>query len=228
MVQLDIQAKLRRLLAGNSISTEAEVVYLLAECRKLLERDPSLKGSSPTLVFYLNWCLHTELSHAGAKKFLMSVNSILTLAPMHTQAEHEVLDSLLTLDAFRVELRSLLASFGADLSICDDTSKWTSFLHLYSQVVQDSQLVLEATPPPSGLMQLAVKRVTVSAVAGDPLVDPGVGVYPMIWMIEYEDGRAGRLELSRFGLAGAVVYLFGTTLEAVSAIHQMHSQNQSN
>jgi hypothetical protein len=223
-MQIDIQEKLRQLLTDKLIDDEMKVAYLLVECRKLLEHDQTLEDNSPTLEFYLNWGLHTQLSRAGARAFLTKVNPLLVFNGVFDNNQHHALNALLTLDAFRLELRSLLASFNADLALCDDPARWTTFVHLYSHLVQDSELLLEQVPQPSGPLLLAVKKVTISPVVGDPLADPSVRVYPMTWFIEYADGRAGRLELSQHGLAGARVTLLGPTLESVSAIHRAQSQ----
>jgi hypothetical protein len=208
IMQVDIQKKLRQLLAGDPINDEMSAVYLLVEVRKILEHDQTLKVASPTLEFYCNWGIHVQLDRAGARRFLNDVEPILTMTGALDKAQHEALDALLTLDAFRLELRSLLASFGADLAICDDPYRWDEFLRAYSKVVQDSELSLKGTCVPTGPLGLAVKTVTVRPVAGAQMSDLAIKVYPMVWMIEYEDGRIGRLTLSGFGLLGATVDMF--------------------
>lgn len=207
-MQDDIQKKLRRLLAGDPINDEIRTVYLLAEVRKILEHDTVLKAAAPTLEFYCNWGLHVQLDRAGAQKFLNAVDPVLTLNMNFSQAEHDACDALFTLEAFRLEVRSLLASFHADLALCDDPLRWTEFLAAYSRVVEDSELSLRATSVPSGPLALVVRKVTIRPDPGAQVADPAIKVYPMVWMIEYADGRIGRLTLSRFGLLGATVDLF--------------------
>lgn len=219
-MQNEIQEKLRRLLAVNQFLDELSVTYLLVECRKLLEHDNSLKANLPTLEFYCNWGLHVQLSRSGAQVFLAKVNPVLTLDGVFNQDQHDALNALLTLDAFRSDLRILLASFGADLSVCDDDARWTSFVHVYSHVVQNSELTLEKTSPGKGPLGLAVKKVTIRPISRIALSREIESVYPMVWIIEYEDGRTGQLELSGLGLSGATVHVFGPTLESVSALHR--------
>lgn len=48
-MQNDIQEKLRRLLDGGPINEEVKAVYLLAEVRKILEHDATLKAAAPNL-----------------------------------------------------------------------------------------------------------------------------------------------------------------------------------
>ncbi len=215
-MQNDIQEKLRRLLDGGPINEEVKAVYLLAEVRKILEHDATLKAAAPNLELYCNWGLHVQLDRAGAKKFLNIVDPVLTLNMNFSQTEHDACDALFTLETFRLELRSVLASFGADLGICDDPRRWAEFLMAYSQVVQDSELSLEGASAPGGSLGLAVKRVTIRPVVGAPVSDPANKVYPMVWMIDYADGRIGRLTLSRFGLLGATIDMFNPAPIAAS------------
>jgi hypothetical protein len=217
----DIEEKLRQKLANNGITEESDVVYLLVQARKLMEHDKALKTAHPTLDFYCNWGLHVELDRPAAQAFLTKVKPVLTLNLNCDQQKQNELDSLLTLDAFRFELRSLLSGFGADLSICDDRKSWTAFLRLYSEVVRDANLVLKGVAVPGGLLSLAVKTVTIQPAGGDPFTDATAKVYPMTWRITYADGRFGNLQLSEFGLLGATVDVFGPTLGSVNALARM-------
>jgi hypothetical protein len=218
----DIQEKLRQLLAGGPFNDEPRVTYLLVECRKLLERgrmQNTALPNLPTLNFYCNWALHIQLDQTGAQRFLKAVNEILTLCGNHTSVQQQVFDHLLTLEAFRQELRSLLDSFGADLAICDDPERWRRFLHGYARVVEDADLVLNVASPmaPAGPLNLVVKTVTIHSIAGDVLVDPAERVYPMVWQIDYADGRIGRLTLSQFGLVGAAIEIYSPASAQTSA-----------
>jgi len=207
-VKNDIEEKLRRLLKGNQITDEPKVTYLLAECRKLFEHEKSLRAMLPTLEFYCNWALHTQLSRAGAQAFLSKVDPILTMNGAFDQAQHNALHALLTLETFRLELRNLLGQVGADQTLCDDQGRWMSFLMLYSHVVENSELRLEKAAHVNGAAMLAVKRVTVRPIRSADLAEGTACVFPMVWMIEYGDGRTGQFELSNLGLLGATLTLF--------------------
>jgi hypothetical protein len=215
-VKNEIEEKLRRLLHKDQITDESKVTYLLVECRKLLEHDKSLKAMLPTLEFYCNWALHIQLSRAGAQAILGKINPILTMQGAFDQTKHDALHVLLTLEAFRVELRTLLERVGANLSICDDQGRWMGFVKLYSHVVENSELTFEKIPSASGPVGLSVKRVTIRPLSSADL-DGGVArVYPMIWMIEYEDGQVGQFELSDLGLLGATLTLFDPRSKSAS------------
>jgi hypothetical protein len=132
------------------------------------------------------------------------------------QAQHDALHELLTLETFRLELRTLLGQVGADLSVCDDQGKWMSFLMLYSHVVENSELTLEKTAPANGAAMLAVKRVTIRPIRSADLAEGAARVFPMVWMVEYEDGRVGQFELSDLGLLGATLTLFNPNSAAAT------------
>ncbi|HEU5458775.1 MAG TPA: hypothetical protein VFU68_09175, partial [Terracidiphilus sp.] len=165
--------------------------------------------------------LHIELDHTGAKAFLKKIKPVLTVNLACNQQLHDELNSLLTLEAFRLELKSLLGGFNADISVCDELKKWTTFLRLYSEVVRDANLVLRSADDPSGPLCLAVKKVTIQPLGADASGDPAVRVFPMIWHITYADGRFGLLELSKLGLPGAKVRIYGPTLGSVDALARM-------
>ncbi len=207
-MQQDIHENLRRLLAGGPIHDDAKVIYLLVDARKLIEHEKTLKRTLRTLEFYCNWGLHVQLNRPSAQAFLDFVKPILTLNAAFSQEQHDAFHTLLTLDAFRLELRSVLPGFGTNLAICDDPECWRGFLRAYSAVVQDTELAFTGNFASSGPLELTVKKVTIRPVLGDQMADPAVKVYPMTWLIEYADGRTGRLELSQFGLLGAAVEIF--------------------
>jgi hypothetical protein len=131
------------------------------------------------------------------------VMSILTLNGNHAEAEHRELNSLLTMQSFRDELRRFLVANHINDELCTGETNWGPFLDAYSRVVHDTKLVLRGNPTPDGPLNLAVETVTVESI-------PGAGFapsrpFPMNWMIAYADGRNARLELSKHGLLGATV-----------------------
>lgn len=68
MTTRDIIGKMTRELDGG-IETEAQVVYLLAGVRKLIERDKA-KEQYPDLKFHCDWALHSSLEGTAAKEVL--------------------------------------------------------------------------------------------------------------------------------------------------------------
>jgi hypothetical protein len=132
----EIVRKIASLLDRLPLVDEPQVVYLLVEIRKVLERDDSLVASMPTLEFYCNWALHTRLDRSVARRFLETVNPILTLQGNHNEQQQNAFDHLLTLNALRTEARAFLEANGLSAEICIDEGHWQSFLLVYSRVVE--------------------------------------------------------------------------------------------
>ena len=216
MAQNEIVRKLNERLTRLPITEEETAVYVLTQTRKLLELElaqrqedakrlgqPLAPSPYPTLGFYCNWAVHTSLDKTPAQEFMNKVMSILTLNGNHTEAEHRELDSLLTMQSFRDELRLFLVANHIHDALCTDEINWGRFLEAYSRVVHDTKLILKGNPTPIGPLKLAVETLTVESVPGADFAADRP--FPMNWMIAYADGRNARLELSQHGLLGATV-----------------------
>ena len=200
----DIIAKIAKLLEMLPIDDEPRTVYLLAEVRKVLEREPPRAEELPTLKFYCDWALHSKLDGRAAQRFLAGVRPALTLQETNGH-EYQNLEQLLTLRKFREELSAFLRMNGIDPSLCEDDGNWEMLLRSYSHVVQDSDLVVAGNLPASGPNNLSVRSVTIRS-AGDHALSPRYP-FPMEWYIRYADGRSGRLTLSGLGFLGARMVL---------------------
>jgi hypothetical protein len=203
-MKAEIVAKLKARMKRLPITEEEGVVYVLTEVRKIFEHDRGQHRSFPTLSFYCNWALHTSLDRS-ARDFLNDVMPILTINGSHTEAQHKVFDNLLTLRAFRDELARFLASNSIADTLCTNGDNWSKFLEAYSRVAEHSTLLLKGNAAPSGPLNLAVDSVTIKAVPNLTFAENRP--YPMEWLIQYKDRRAGTLSLSKYGLAGATVIL---------------------
>lgn len=66
------------------ITSEADVIYLMVETRKLLEHTQKKSKGYPVLAFYTNWTVHTRLSrtHPGRREMLGHINKA-AFANMH-------------------------------------------------------------------------------------------------------------------------------------------------
>ncbi len=69
-MRLEIIEKISKEL-GNGINTEAQVLYILAEIRKYLDRsNQTERNKYKDLYFYSNWVLHSEMDRGHAKNLL--------------------------------------------------------------------------------------------------------------------------------------------------------------
>jgi hypothetical protein len=127
--------KLAAVLAGRPIDDEIRVVYLLAQTRKILEHE----DAQTTIKFYCNWALHINLVNESAQSFLKEILPRLSWQRRDDES-CQVADRLLTLTAFRDELRTFLVDHDLDPTMCVKDDQWISFLAAYSRVVEDSPL----------------------------------------------------------------------------------------
>ncbi len=173
--------KIRELLESGGPTSEAEVVYLMAQVRKTME----LEGRySNALSLYCNWTLHTELSKARTVAPLLKVmdryvDLLLTAAdPFAQSACVEILASFGT---FRSDLRDFLLEHDMSAAICEQESAWLALMRLYVEVVADAPLTIAAT---SGECR-HVAKVVLSGVVHFPVPSP-----PQVrWDIYLHDGR---------------------------------------
>lgn len=212
----EIVGKLKQLMTKLPVEDEPTVAYLLMEVRKTFERDEQLGQSFPTLTFYCDWVVHTELTRGRAQRFLSAVMPILTLDGSHTEAQHQEFDRLFTLRTFRHELGLYLNRVGVDPAISENPQHWSAFMAAYSRIVQNCELVVKGSSSPSGPLNLAVSSLSIKAL---PTAAPDANhPYPMVWSVQYADGRTGELILSGYGLAGALLTIQGPTPQSVSVL----------
>jgi len=193
----DIVGKLQ-LHLGKPIDTECGVVYLLAEVRKLLERDDRQRRSG-CLWMYCHWALHVDLD--GPKttlEFLKqvdlwvtnTVHGLLPRGPWKPLQEHYLFRDFVYLDAFRRELRRFLVSYMLPTNLCDEDPRWFAFLSAYAGVIEDGSLAISADKNNDiG----AVKQITFTK--GRTLsAEHHVG-FVIQWNIELKDGRTLKTEV---------------------------------
>src|SRR5262245_51524364 len=99
-------------LIEEGIDSEAKVVYLLAETRKLLETDPPMQPPV-SLKLYCHWALHVDLTSPGTTFGLLQkidefVASVYGPGKRDDAAEQRMLHEMRVLSAFKSELREFL------------------------------------------------------------------------------------------------------------------------
>jgi hypothetical protein len=141
----DIVEKLHKLLEG-PVASEPEVVYLLCQVRKLLDKYP-VDGAVTSLKFYCHWALHIDLKYANwVLPFLKPLDEY--LVSHHYRKHHftpgpefEALEQLLLLQSFRSQLKKTLKGYGLPHTICTNPKRWYSFIQAYANVVNDGNLM---------------------------------------------------------------------------------------
>ncbi|MBP9836794.1 MAG: hypothetical protein KBC78_03090 [Candidatus Pacebacteria bacterium] len=119
-----LQTKIRRELESLPIDTEARVLYLLVEIRKVLEHD-NIHNS--TLRFYGDWVVHTKLDRAFSQKIYE------ILRKEDTPARSKII----SFDTLRVELKAFLSHYELPTILVDDDNIWSSFREKLIDILVD-------------------------------------------------------------------------------------------
>lgn len=176
------------------IDTECEVVYLLCEVRKLIDKYHA--GSAPlALKFYCHWALHVDLTYPATTRSFMTqvdayVGRILT-GQVDIVEDHRLFEEFL-MDNFRVELRNFLKAYGLPAALCDDEESWQEFLGQYSGVIQDGTL----TCPAKNHAFNHVTEVVFTTTTTRSIAEQDLPFYPT-WEIRLLDGRTLTVEIKK-------------------------------
>lgn len=129
-----IKEKLRNALS-ESITKECQVVYIMVEIRKLLDRT---KSKYPLLRFYCNWALHIEINKiSGAREILEKMaEKRYSLEGMH----------FIDFSHLYKELESFLSTNGLTAEFMGDYRKWFNFKKLLVEVLIDCPIKIQPEP----------------------------------------------------------------------------------
>lgn len=191
--------KLRGLLSG-PVDSECKVVYLLAECRKLLEKYP--RDPAPfALKLYCHWALHIDLDHPNVTQ------GFLERVERHAQSvlngttdfwlEHEMLREFVFLDTFKKELKQLFRAYDLPATLCDDKEWWHDFMRHYAGVIEDGSLSCTAKRQPLKLIKEVVFTKGRALTTGDFYLPFG-----LVWNIALVDGRTLTVEVKARAFEG--------------------------
>jgi hypothetical protein len=127
------------------ISSEQQVVYLLVEIRKLLERDKKAK-SYRALQFCCDWAVHPVMDRADAlyilKKLDQGIETLVrsqgTAVDIFTKARVDA-DPMLRLSS---DLKTFLSEYSLPAAIVT-RDRFSEFLNYYTRVIEDCPLTYE-------------------------------------------------------------------------------------
>ncbi len=199
-----IVEKLRRELA-EPITTERQVVYILVEVRKLMERDaveieklirrrelPKFDG----LRFFCNWAFHADMTDGPVKNdlsFLGHIVEVMRVGRNLTAKETERTQRLLSFGDARPEFLAVVRYAGLNRAVPHvfSSSWWAAFLRQYVQVIQDCPMVLEM-PGPGGVKKASVAgHEILEGLQEEKEVE---SVFRINWRFELEDGEQFPME----------------------------------
>ncbi len=140
MGRLEIVEKLDRFLQRhNDLKEECEVVYLLVELRKLLDRDrEQYKLNNYSLVrFHADWVVHTKKEYitSAMKEIMTKIDNSIDVYPKDGNI------NFLLLPEFRGELKQLLEKYDLPSEFIKNDGDWMKFILALTQVLVDQPLI---------------------------------------------------------------------------------------
>jgi hypothetical protein len=201
----DIIRKLGREL-NTGITTEVQVVYLLAGIRKLIERD-RIEEQYAGLKFHCDWALLSRMDRAAAKAILKQFDSAHALLreniKLHTlpsELKTEI-KRISQMKSFEKELSQFLAAYGLPPLTQHRSDAWTHFLYLYTKVIEDIPLAVcvpAAKPKPrhgtTDSRPKHISHVTVHCESAREAVRHAGGeevVFKVTWTVHDKNGQSG-------------------------------------
>jgi hypothetical protein len=203
MTTRDITSKLTNEIV-NGIQTEAQVVYVLAGIRKLIERD-DLKEQFRALNFHCDWTLHSTMDRAGARTILAIFDEVhpylVAGIELPKYLEFQV-DRISKMRSFRDEFSEFSELFDLPPLTINRSDGWVHFLHLYAAVIADIPLTVRA--PGERALGAGVDGLNhISKVVVTCELAPEIVKYEefreqfftVTWTIYDLNGQSGRLEV---------------------------------
>lgn len=152
--------KLNRFLYNRRLIEESEVVYLLVELRKLLDREKERNGLDEySLVrFHADWVVHTKKDRItpAIMEIMTRIDDSIDVYPKNGNVE------FLLLPEFRSELNEVLEKFHLPRDFCKKDNLWLDFMMTLTQILAD-QPIIDPTPNISEFRYIDMKREGIMA-----------------------------------------------------------------
>jgi hypothetical protein len=174
------------------LRTEAQVVYVLAEIRKIIEQN-DLEENYKYLLFHCNWALHSKMDRAAAQEVLVHfdeahaiLRSGIELHDLPTELQREI-KAISGMTKFEEELSLFLQNHQIIDLTANGPDSWPHFLQLYAGVIEDCPLVIKQNNNSSG-----VTKVTVHLEKAARQVS-GQNYYKISWEVTDRSGASGEI-----------------------------------
>lgn len=124
------------------ITNEKQVVYLMVELRKLMDRE---KYKDPVLRTFSNWVVHTDLTYPqeGSAFILKEFDHQMIELFDHKRNSQQLAHVSLT--EFRLSLHRCFKHFGLTNQFIEDSKNWKKFVQLYSSIVAECPITFKAS-----------------------------------------------------------------------------------
>jgi hypothetical protein len=167
-----------QVVLAKRITNEKQVVYLLVEVRKLMDRDGY---QDPILRTFSNWIVHTSLENRaeGSSFILGEFDHFFTELYEHKRKATELIH--ISLGAFRQALIRCFVHFGLTAKFTTNGVEWKRFTGLYCSIVSECPIVFTA----SRAKLRYIKQVELTRIATGLLVKEWPIVY---WRLTFQNG----------------------------------------
>jgi hypothetical protein len=185
-------------LLSQGITTEAQVVYLMAAVRKLLEQRHTDENEVMTfdyLKFHCDWALHSQLYGRMAQKILR----LFEAANLELKAGGELhnlpdglnrqIEFISKMTYFERELTRFLEINGLPSLHETRSDGFAHFLHLYAKVIEDCPLVMSAKNTTASVASVTIRVdfAKQSPADGDDMF------YKVNWLVSDKNGKSGNI-----------------------------------
>lgn len=178
MARRQIIEKLRNELSQD-ITTERQVVYILAEIRKYLELINTPEKFS-ALYFYCCWALHTRMNREGAVRILerfdkahrFAIASRVTALNELPESIREDIQRTMMYAKFVEQFHDFVKTEQLVDDLVRDVYRWVKFLSLYTDIIEECPLELAG----QGIRLKHVKAVDVKKVRRLPSAPAQAGI----------------------------------------------------
>jgi hypothetical protein len=185
-------------LLYHGITTEAQVVYLMAAVRKLLEQRQPGENEVMTfdyLKFHCDWTLHSKLDGRMAQKILQLFDA----ANLELKAGGELqnlpdglsrqIEFISKMTYFERELTRFLEINGLPSLNVNRSDGFAHFLHFYTKVIEDCPLVMSARNTMASVASVTIQVDFAKASAADG----GEMLYKVNWIVSDKNGKSGNI-----------------------------------
>lgn len=168
-----------QLVLDRRITNEMQVVYLLVELRKLMDRDDY---KDPILRTFSNWVVHTSLENqAEGSTFILSEFDHFVAGLYERKRQSPRLQHI-SLGAFREALVRCFEHFDLSAKFVKNIAQWKRFSKLYCLIVSECPIVFTASKKELKY----IKQVELRGVGPGALVKE----MPIVrWRVMFRDGK---------------------------------------
>lgn len=128
---------------------ECEVVYLMVEIRKLLDREHGRDGQFKKIRFYCDWTVH--ISKDRNLTDIKEIMEELDTNSLSNGNYNPRIFNFFLLSELRKEMSDLFRIHGLHTKLCQDDEHWTRFVKLFIQVLADQPII----KPTKGISSVA-------------------------------------------------------------------------